>query len=233
MSVETIDETPVKAKRGRPARAAVAAPATDHTAVLAAAMESIAKATAALAAIGVNPNSNAAELGKAMAAALEENRVARLASNPDPNFQPHSIFEPHGPDRKPLPKPMFARDVYVNNSPERREALRPDEVHAYNVLSASLPNAGQMRRARGGKWSAEVSRDGQRLMIYFPCKGVDDQLNGPKGILALCKELTDGTEVASVDGMLTQMLALQKQNAEIMAILKSRPDLAALVPASV
>lgn len=175
---------------------------------------------------------SAADLGEAMAAALEKNRVAKLASNPDPNYQPPSVFEPHDANRKPIAKAALVREIYTNNHPERVAQLRPDEVDAFNLLSASLPNPGMVRRAHAGKWLARVNDEGNKLFITWPCKGVDDQMNGPKGILALCKELTDGTEVPSVDGMLSQMLALKKQNDLIMALLAQRPELAAQVAAA-
>ena len=222
-------EAPAKTKR--PYTRKPPAPAVpDHSAAIADAMARLAEGLAKITSMGAGGLTSEG-LGEAMAAALEKNRVAKLASNPDPNYIGASVFEPHL-NGKPAPKAQLVREVYVNNSPERRDSLRPDEVDAYNLLSASLPNPGMVRRAHAGKWTAQVSADGQRLSIIFPCKGVDDQANGPKGILALCKELTDGTEVPSVDGMLSQMLALKKQNETIMALLAKNPSLAAQVAAA-
>ena len=175
---------------------------------------------------------SAGDLGDAIANALEKNRIAKLSSNPDPNYVGPSVFEPHGLDRKPLPKAALVRETYTNNHPERAAQLRPDEIDAFNLLSASLPNPGMVRRAHNGKWLARVNDEGNRLYITWPCKAVDDQFNGPKGILALCKELTDGTEVPTVDSMLSQMIALKKQNDAIMALLSQRPELAAQVAAA-
>ena len=231
MSTDT-RETPAKTTRPyvrRPKVLAQAPVVPDHTAAILDALARIVEGQAKLNAVG--GGSSAADLGQAMADALEKNRIAKLASNPDPNYVPPSVFEPHL-HGKPAPKAEFVRQVYVNNALEKRDSLRPDEVDAFNLLSASLPNPGMIRRAHAGKWSATVNNDGSRLSIVFPCKGVDDQFNAPKGIIALCKELTDGTEVPSVDGMLTQMLALQKQNAAIMALLAQRPELAAQVAAA-
>lgn len=224
------DETATKTRRPyvrRPKALAPAAPVVpDHSAAILEALARIVEGQAKVAALG-GGSLDANALGASLAAALEKDRVARLPSNPDATYVPSSVFEPHGLDGKPLPKAFFVREIYVNNSPERRDSLRPDEVDAYNLLSASLPNPGNVRRAHSGKWVARVNDEGNKLFITFPCKGVDDQLNGPKGILALCKELTDGTEVPSVDGMLAQMVKLQAQNAQIMALLAKRPELAA------
>ena len=162
-----------------------------------------------------------------LAKALEANRTAALASNPDTGYHPPSVFEPNGPDGRPLPKPDFVRTVFVNNHQEQLNQLKPEEVHAYNLLSASLPNPGAIRTSRAGKWKARVDLEGQRLYISFPSKGEDDRMNGPKGIIALCKELTDGTTVENVDSMLTKLMALEAQNKAIMALLSNRPELAA------
>lgn len=229
MATDTL-ETPAKTKRTY-TRKTPAPAVVDHSAAILDALSRITEMQARVAALAPAAGFDAAALGDAMANALEKNRVAKLASNPDPNYVGPSVFEPHL-NGKPAPKAQLVREIYVNNSPERRDSLRPDEVDAYNLLSASLPNPGMVRRAHGGRWTAKVNDDGSRLSIIFPCKGVDDQANGPKGILALCKELTDGTEVPSVDGMLAQMIKLQAQNAAIMALLAKSPELAAQVAAA-
>lgn len=222
------DETPAKPKRAYVRRPKALAPTPvvlDHSAAIADAMARFADSMAASIAKMSANGLTAADLSQGLADALEQHRIAKLASNPDPNYSPPSVFEPHGTDHKPLPKAALVREIYTNNHPERAVQLRPDEVDAFNLLSASLPNPNMVRKAHGGKWVARTNDDGTRLMITWPCKGEDDRWNAPKGILALCMELTNGTEVPNVDTMLSQMVALQKQNAEIMALLKARPDL--------
>lgn len=225
MSVETL-EVPAKTKRPyvrRPkaleAAAAVPVVVPDHTAAL---TDALARIVEKIGQIGTGSLT-----AEGLAKALESNRVAQLPSNPDHNYQPASVFAPHDPlTKKPLPKATLVREVFVNAAREKEDALRPDEVDAFNVLSASLPNPGMVRTSRAGKWRASVNAEGTRLQIIFPCKGVDDMLNGPKSLIALCSELTDGKPVETVDGMLAQMNALKKQNEMIMALLAQHPELA-------
>jgi len=110
----------------------------------------------------------------------------------NPNYPKHSAFSYPEGDRA-RPRPTLARETWHNSARVREDQCTPEEILAFNALSASLPNPDDERTTRDGKWIAKVSRNNKKLVILIPCKTVEDRDEANMStVLMFCRELAEG-----------------------------------------
>lgn len=139
---------------------------------------------------------------------LPERAIERLVGKLDgrenrsnPNYPAQSTFSyPEG--ERARPKPKLARETWHNGSRVREDQCTPEEIFAFNALSASLPNPNDERSSRDGRWIAKVNRQGNRLMVAIPCRTIEerDEANSST-VLMFCRELAEGKGAITAQSM--------------------------------
>ena len=118
------------------------------------------------------------------------------------------------------PKPPLAREIWHNSARVREGQCTPEEVFAFNTLSASLPNPGDERSSRDGRWIAAVSKDGRKLLIRIPCKTIEQREEAnASSILMFCRELAEGKGAITPQSMASDIAQLQADRARLERIL--------------
>jgi hypothetical protein len=134
------------------------------------------------------------------------NRTVQYPQNPDP---PKISAFSHPDGEAAHPKAKLTRTVYFCGHREDPEQLTPQQIEIYNRFDRSY-------EARGGNWRADISTNGQELLITVPAKTLDDLMGLPAAEL-ICLELLQGK--AAVDPLsLAQRIAdLEKKLADAAA----------------
>ena len=96
-------------------------------------------------------------------------------------------------------RPVLTRKTFFVGSEEKGDNLTCAEIEAYNAVT-------QYREARGGKWKAEVKRNGQQeeLWVWVPCETVDQRMDVPS-LLLILHELNGGASTADAHQLLKQI----------------------------
>ena len=104
-----------------------------------------------------------------------------------------------------LEKPKLTRKTFFVGTEEKDDRLTPDEIEGYNAITA-------YKEARGGKWKAEVKRNGQaeELWVTVPCETVDNRMDLPSLILIL-HELNGGRSTENIHSLVKQIEALKRE----------------------
>ncbi len=114
------------------------------------------------------------------------------------------------------PKPDLTRKTYANGIECRKDMMTPVEVLGVNALNATMPNPNDRKRSRNGRLRAEVSKNGDTLLIEWDCRSVEDQTEfNILPFSLLLKELADGIEVANPDRIFDRLAALEADNARL------------------
>jgi hypothetical protein len=121
-------------------------------------------------------------------------------SNPDHTHV--SAFSHPGGDLAEPKASLRFKEVFHNGHREREDDLTPGEIDAYNAITHSC-------EARGGKWTATVSRDGRRLLIVIPCYTPDERGDVPSLTMQLM-ELAQGERAVAPDQMAAELLRMRK-----------------------
>ena len=142
------------------------------------------------------------------AAQAEKVRVVRH-SNADHEHK--SAFSyPEGDLERPKPRHRTPdgrpREVYFNGAREHEEQLTPEEIDAYNAITES-------RATRDGRWKAEITQNGKRLLITVPTLTPDERGDIPPLILLL-RELALGAKAADPSQMAARLAALEQAMAQ-------------------
>jgi hypothetical protein len=139
----------------------------------------------------------------------------------NPNYPKHSAFAyPEG--ERARPKPTLLRETWHNNARVREDQCTPEEILAFNALSQSLPNAGDERSSRDGRWIAKVSRNGSKLVVAIPCATIEDRDEANAStVLMFCRELAEGKGAITPQTMAADIAQLQADRDRLEAILKA------------
>lgn len=154
---------------------------------------------------------------KAQLAAMQEQMAALAQPKADPGLEAVKLLaersapkeDPNYIERGPFTradgsKPRLTRPTFFLGARQRDDQLTPDEVEAFNAITAS-------RTARDGRWVADVRQNGStsELWIEVPAKTQDDRQDLP-ALLMILLELQGGPRA-------TDPLALAQRVAELEA----------------
>jgi hypothetical protein len=161
-------------------------------------------------------------------AGLTESSIEKLVGKLDgrenrsnPNYPKHSAFSyPEGDRAKP--RPTLARETWHNNARVREDQCTPEEILAFNALSASLPNPNDERSSREGRWIAKVNRNGTKLMIVIPCRTIEDRDDANSStVLMFCRELAEGKGAITPQSMAADIEQLKADRDRLEKLLAS------------
>ena len=162
----------------------------------------------------------------AAAPGLDESAIERLVGKMDgrenrsnPNYPKISVFTyPEG--ERARPKPTLLRETWHNNARIREDQCTPEEILAFNALSASLPDPNAERSTRDGRWIAKVSRNNQKLMIIIPCRTIEDRdESNMSSVLMFCRELAEGKGAVTPQSMAADIEQLKADRDRLEKIL--------------
>lgn len=122
------------------------------------------------------------------------------APKDNPNFTEISPFT-----RADGSRPHLTRPTFFGGARQRDEQLTPDEIEAFNALTAS-------RTARGGTWKAEVRQNGSaaELHVDVPMKTGDEKGSLPSLLLVLM-ELAGGAKAADPAALAQRVAELERK----------------------
>ena len=139
----------------------------------------------------------------------------------NPNYPKISAFSYPEGDRA-RPRPTLLRETWHNSARVREDQCTPEEILAFNALSASLPNADDERTSRDGKWIAKVSRNNQKLIVIIPCKTIEDRDEANmSSVLMFCRELAEGKGAVTPQSMAADIAQLKSDRDRLEQLLAS------------
>jgi|SRR5215831_11485911 len=162
------------------------------------------------------------------AEAISETTLERLITKlngreyrENPNNPQISVFSyPEG--ERARPKPKLLRETYHNSARIREDQCTPAEVLAFNALSESLPNPGDERTSRDGRWIARVSATGNKLLVIIPCRTVEDRAEANNStVLMFCRELAEGKGAITPTSMAADIEQLKADRDRLETLLRA------------
>jgi hypothetical protein len=163
------------------------------------------------------------------ASAINDDTLTRLIAKLDgrdqsghnPEYPRHSSLNfPEG--ERARPKPRLLRETWHNSARIREDECTPAEVLAFNALSESLPQPGDERSSRDGRWIAKVSRNNAKLIVLIPCKTVEDRAEANNtSVLMFCRELAEGKGAITPESMAADLAQLKADRDRMEALLRA------------
>jgi len=153
---------------------------------------------------GFTPQQLETILARAGAATAEGMRISLKPENPDHRHE-SAFFTAADKARYGSfdQRPTLTRKTFFVGAEEKDERLMPAEIEEYNAITS-------YREARGGKWKAEIRRNGQeeQLWVWVPIETQDQRMDLPS-LLLILMELNGRANTANLHALVRQIEMLK------------------------